>query len=255
MMQKIDGLMRAALGLLFPLRCASCDEILDADGTFCPACSITLEPIVWSCPLCALPLPATTTNARMPTPCLGCLHRPPRVSGAFAPFEYGGALAEAIKRLKWHDRPDLATRLGHMLADGFVRAGPRFADAELIIPVPLHPRRLRKREFNQAALLADAMMSAMLARARRRDWRLDTTALVRLRDTPPQMGLDRAQRRLNMRGAFAVPKWARARVAKRRVLLVDDVLTTGATADACAVALVDGGASSVVVLTLGKAMT
>ncbi|MGZ3441788.1 MAG: ComF family protein, partial [Polyangia bacterium] len=129
-----------------------------------------------------------------------------------------------------------------------------FSSIDLIAPVPLHPRRLRAREFNQAAELAAAMREA--ARARNAPLgrvALDARARARTRDTPPQTGLDAAQRRRNVLGAFRVRD--PGRVHDRRVLLVDDVMTTGATADACASALKQAGAATVVVLTLGRAVT
>ncbi len=120
--------------------------------------------------------------------------------------------------------------------------------------MPLHARRLRAREFNQAAELAAALREA--ARAQQAPLgrvALDARALERVRDTPPQTGLDAAQRRRNVLDAFRVrdPR----SVENKRVLVVDDVMTTGATADACASALVRGGATAVLVLTLGRAVT
>lgn len=252
MLSKIDSWMRAALELFFPARCAACDVLLEeATAIFCAPCRLTLEPISAGCPRCGLPWPHPIER---PPPCLACLMRPPLVEAAFAPYEFGGAIAQAVRRLKWSSLPELARPLGQLLADGLARAGPTFHGIELVVPVPLHPRRLRRREFNQAMLLAQAMSSSLIARDRAPP-PVDGRALVRVRDTPPQTGLGRVQRRCNVLGAFAVPHWARDRVHEKRVLLVDDVLTTGATADACAAALYAGGAASVLVLTLGRAMT
>lgn len=239
----------AALDLLYGDRCPACDALLErGDDVFCANCARSLEPNDSACPRCARPLPAS----RHPPPCLDCLQRAPRFSGARAPFVYGGALAEAIKRLKWDHQPELATALGVLLDDAVTRAPP-FSTVELIVPVPLHPRRLRKREFNQAALLAASLRAsaaidgAPLGRAG-----LDVRVLERIRDTAPQTGLDRLERRRNVLGAFAVRDHARVR--DKRVLLVDDVMTTGATADACAWALTRAGAAEVLVLTLGRAV-
>jgi ComF family protein len=255
MLRVFDALMRSALELLFPSRCAACDQILDEEAAiFCATCALSVEPILSACPRCALPWPQPLER---PPPCIACLMRPPRVEAAFAPYEFGGSIAQAVRRLKWAALPELSRPLGRLLADGLARAGPGFGDIDVVVPVPLHPRRLRAREFNQAALLAQVMAATLAARerARRRVLRVDANALVRLRDTPPQTGLGRAQRRHNVRGAFSVPRWARDRVRDKRVLLVDDVLTTGATADACASALCESGATAVLVLTLGRAMT
>jgi ComF family protein len=254
MFQKFGKAIHAALDLLYPPRCAACDlRLSDEDAIFCELCARLIEPIISACPRCALPWPQPLER---PPPCINCLVRPPRVEAAFAPYEFGGAIADAVRRLKWGSLPEVARPLGRLLADGLARAGPSFSDVDVVVPVPLHPKRLRSREFNQATLLAQ-VMAATLAARERSPWplRVDPLALVRLRDTPPQTQLSRKQRRQNVLDAFAVPQWARDRVREKRVLLVDDVLTTGATADACAAALYKAGAKAVLVLTLGRAMT
>lgn len=260
-------LVRAALALVYPSRCAACDALVATDdAAFCDACTLSLVPIARACPSCARPLPAATTQ---PPPCIGCLQRRPLYDGALATFEFGGAIAQAIRRLKWSQLPELAAPLGRLLEETWARAPPSYRAVDLIVPVPLHPKRLREREFNQAAVLARAIKSAAKARAdddlarvdalvrdqdaARAKIRVDTRALSRVRNTPPQTGLGIDQRRRNVIGAFVVrdPR----RVRDRKVLLVDDVLTTGATADACASALYKAGATSVLVLTLGRAVT
>ncbi len=244
-------LWRAALELLYPPRCAACAAPLEHDGDlFCGGCALTLAPIDSACPRCARP---SSVQLQHPPPCLGCLQRPPRFDGAVAGYEFGGALAEAIRNLKWHHMPELAPPLGELLFRSLRRAPPEFAAVDLIVPVPLHRRRLRAREFNQAAELAAALLEAARARhAPLAQVSLDARALERTRDTPPQTGLDALQRRRNVHDAFRVR--VPERVREKRVLLVDDVMTTGATADACAAALSRAGAARVLVLTLGRAM-
>jgi ComF family protein len=220
-------LVENTLQLFFPSRCSACDELCDPGAAFCRICAISLEPISPGCARCGLPTPQPVAR------CLGCLARPPGFDCAFSTFEFGGALATAIRRLKWAGRPELARPLASLV--------PRLPDHDLAIPVPLHPRRLREREFNQAALLALAL----------RPRRLDLHSLVRVRDTRPQASLAPADRRDNVRGAFlADPR----HLSGQRVLLVDDVMTTGATADACARALRDAGARAVAVLTVARAV-
>src|SRR5581483_5379618 len=135
--------------------------------------------------------------------------------------------------------PELATPLGRLLRGSCAPAG------DVVVPVPLHPRRLRAREFNQAALLAYA------ARASSRAPPVDVQALDRVRDTPPQTELGVIDRRANVRGAFRAHE---DRVRGKSITLVDDVMTTGATAEACTRALLDAGAREVAVLTLARAM-
>jgi ComF family protein len=244
-------LMQAALSLIYPARCVACDKVVDDDVMFCVPCAATLVPIESACPRCARPSPIVLEH---PPPCIGCLARPHRFRGAFAAYEFGGAVAEAIRRMKWGKLPELAPPLGVLLDEALRYAPAEFCDVDVIVPVPLHKRRLRSREFNQAAELAAGMQEA----ARDRDAAigrvpLEVRALRRIRDTPPQTGLDAAARRRNVLDAFAVRD--ASRIHGRRVLLVDDVMTTGATADACAAALDRAGAVDVLVLTLGKAVT
>ncbi|MBI4464119.1 MAG: ComF family protein [Acidobacteria bacterium] len=155
---------------------------------------------------------------------------------------YEGSLRALIQRLKYDGLRPLARPLGNCLANAFHRLTGDSWD--WVVPVPLHPKRKRQRGFNQAELLA-----ARLSRLCRVP--LGSRDCVRVRETRPQTGLRAAERRKNVAGAFHVPHPQRVR--SRRLLLVDDVLTTGATANACARALLDAGAEGVWVVTLARA--
>ena len=176
--------------------------------------------------------------------CGRCLDRPGPFFRARAAGIYDNTLKAAIHALKFKDKVSLAIPLGRLLFDTF-RHYWTAGDIDLVAPVPLHRQRFRKRGFNQAYLLV-------------RRWALpeDTVVirdlLVRIRATAPQTGLDRQQRRINIRKAFSVNRHGQS--AGKRVLLVDDVLTTGATADACTDALIRDGATRVDVLTLARAL-
>jgi ComF family protein len=181
------------------------------------------------CPACA--------NPRLQQGiCRECLSRPPLFHGVTALGAYRRDLRVAIHRLKFAGAWDLALPLGERLA-----AEP-LPPLDLLVPVPLHAERQRERGYNQAALIA-----AALGQAGRLPWR---SSLQRLRATQPQLTLDRIGRRANVAGAFA----ADGTVAGRRIGLIDDVFTTGATAQAASEALLSAGAAGVHVIVVARAI-
>jgi ComF family protein len=252
-------LARGALELVFPERCASCGVAIEEGASLCALCAESLDcPGPFACSRCGEPQPppgplaAAIAEARAGQPptivCSRCRAVPPAFARAQAPYLYGGALATAIGRLKFAGLRELAAPLGRTLAPALIEVVANVEPPAMIVAVPLHPRRLRAREFNQALLLARAAAAAVRA-AGGHTPPLDPTALRRTIDTLPQIGLPPPKRAANVRRAFR----ASARVAGYDVVLVDDVLTTGATANACARALMEAGARRVVVLTLARA--
>lgn len=225
------------LDLLFPPVCIACREPA-ASGGFCAACWSAIQfldgPL---CACCGIPFEVPLDDAL----CAVCLARPPAFDMARAILRYDETSRAPILALKHADRLDLVPGFALWLD----RAGrPLIEASDVIVPMPLHRSRLWRRRYNQAAELARAL-------ARRSGVRLDTAALVRSRPTPSQGTMPSASaRRRNVLGAFKVPE--RGRVAGRNILLVDDVVTTGATAEAAARALKRAGAGKVRILALAR---
>jgi ComF family protein len=234
---------RAAAGALvdfaLPPLCASCHEPVRAVG-LCAACWSRLSFI--APPYCErLGIPF----AYDPGPgvlSMQAIADPPAYQRARAAVRYDDVARGAVHALKYGDRLDIAPMLGRWME----RAGRELlAEADALVPVPLHWRRLWARRFNQSAALA-AAISAVSGVP------VSHTALKRVKATAQQVGLSRSERADNVQGAFRVPPEHKGEVAGRRLILVDDVLTSGATTDACARALLRGGAANVDVLVFAR---
>ncbi|MDA8050720.1 MAG: ComF family protein [Rhodospirillales bacterium] len=233
---------RAMVDLLLPPGCPCCDAPVGAPGLLCADCFQTLtllaEPL---CRRCGVPFPFQAAGGRAGL-CPGCREHPPLFDRARAAFRYDAGAQRLILPLKYADRTELA----EVLALHMVRAGAELLRvAEVLVPVPLHRRRLFARRYNQAALLARAL-------ARRSGLPVVPDALIRRRATSSLGELAAAERVAELAGAFAV-RASRARAIRgRRVVLIDDVLTSGATANACTEALREAGAGAIDVLAAAR---
>jgi ComF family protein len=228
-MPPAEGLWAQAMALLRPY--------------FCPGCLQSLVPLAH--PLCAC-CGTSVSGGDGPEPlCAHCREQRPAFDMARAVFAYEGSLREVVQCLKYRGKTQLARPLGRLMHAAYRRFWPPPA-VEAILPVPLHRRRLRGRGFNQALLLVRRWPQAP-AEPR---VPVECGVLVRTRATLPQAGLDRRARQSNISNAFAVRR--PERVAGRRLLLVDDVITTGATVGECARVLKECGAERVDVLALAR---
>lgn len=232
----------AVLDVLLPPHCPTCAEQVTAQGTFCSPCFGQLPFITAPfCTGCGLPFASTAQGGTLGL-CPACLAHPPPWHEARAAFLYTEAARHLILPLKHAGRLDLAPVLAaHMARNG----APLLRRADLLVPVPLHRWRLMRRGFNQAAELA-----RRLGRTAHRPVLPD--ALLRPRPTPSLGTLSAEARAAALHGAILVNPRHAARLAGRRVLVVDDVLTSGATARACTAALLAAGARDVDVLVAAR---
>lgn len=227
------------LNLILPESCPICNKTPDNIKTS-PLCRTCWERIELSqnkrrCFRCGLPIDTSYESL-----CLSCIHRPPYYDRMIVFGDYEGPLKEAIHYMKFHGRKSLARELGQLLST------LEIPSVEVITPVPLSKKRLIQRGFNQSYLLAKPV-------SKRLTLPLLDDLLLKTKDTPPQSLLTREERLKNQKGSFKVN--SKYKKIPRRVVLVDDVVTTGATVNECARILKKEGVNEVYVITLARAST
>lgn len=229
----VGRVARRALDLVLPPQCLACAKPVADPGALCAACWGGLKLIERPyCERLGTPFPADFGPGLVSPRAMA---HPPATDRIRAVARFDGAARELVHRLKYGDAVHLARAMGGMMA----RAGHELLDGQaLVVPVPLHRGRLWRRRFNQSALLAHAIAKSSGAG-------LAPHAVERVKATRPQVGLSAAQRAENLAGAFRVSEDGKAAIAGRRVVIVDDVLTTGATVDRLARLIRRAGAASV----------
>jgi ComF family protein len=231
--QQARRLSQAALDLLFPPRCAACGRV---GSSLCEKCIASFAPLGEAvCVVCSTPLAE-------PGLCSRCVEQRPAFARVWSAFRYEGSLRRAILALKFRRRRALAPLLAEQMACVLERPKPSGA---VLCAVPMHPERRAQRGYNHAGLLAEGLGER---------WGLPVLgdeALRRARQTPQQVTYDYDDRMRNVAGAFVA---GLAAVDGRNIVLVDDVCTTGATLNACALALLDAGATAVYGITLARAL-
>jgi ComF family protein len=237
----VKQLLNALLDVILPPLCHICHTFIPNAGSLhiCPTCR-DLLPLVSSplCPVCGIPFVGAGGDHR----CGSCTTHPPHFDAAHANFLYEGAIRDLIHSFKYHRNTHLRYPLALLTLEG-LNATVSKHTPHLIIPVPLHRSRLRQRGFNQAVLLGSEL-------SRRLSLKMLPDALVRVRQTEPQIELTATERRLNVKGAFSVKKGDL--VTGKRILLLDDVMTTGSTMDECAKELKKAGADVVIAVTAAR---
>lgn len=240
--------------VVFPTSCSLCHkEIIHAGNIgICPACWDHLEPWVGAaCSRCGLPFPSGRAADSVVVLCPPCREGEFEFDSARSYGLYSGALRAVILQLKFRRRERLGRRLGGFLLTPWRSLIDASGALPVLIPVPLHSSRKRERGFNQAELLALGLSRKLAKESAAGGPRVETRCLRRTHPTTPQTGLSIQARKENVRNVFAVDH--PERIQGRTVVLVDDVMTTGATLSACAGALKKAGAAGVLGLTLARA--
>jgi ComF family protein len=239
----LRGLVTAAVDAVYPPVCSGCGRMVGQHRGVCPSCWATLRLIERPyCEVLGVPFSHDLGAGILSADAIA---NPPVFERLRSVAIHDGIARSLVHGLKYRDRTDLAV----MMADWMIRASDgHVADCDAILPVPLHAFRLWGRKFNQSAELARAI-------ARRSGKPYLPTALIRTKRTVQQVGLGATQRQDNVRGAFTVTEAGKAALFGKRIVLVDDVYTTGATVSAATRALKKAGAADVTVLTFARAMS
>ncbi len=218
--------------------CLLCDERADSDTSICTACESDLPWLIDQCERCALPLPMSGLT------CAQCTRQPPAFNEVIVPWLYDFPIDALVTRFKHQGKWPLGRLLAELLGQTLQhRFDEGLAKPDRMIPVPLANKRLRQRGYNQAAMLANWLGSHL-------DLPVDERLIKRVKETPAQQGLDAKARKRNLRDAFALTD--PDRVMGKHLALIDDVLTTGSTADTLARLLIEAGARKVDVYCLAR---
>lgn len=219
MKAQVSGIMN----LVYPPRCPLCDSFVDKKNIPCEACGASLHFL--------------DGVANFPHLSAHCLDR------CVSCFAYEGRIKDALHGFKYSERLDLMRYLGYALCERISSIG----NIDAVMPVPMHPKKLRARGFNQAALLTSFV-------GKKKGVAVDLGSLMRIRDDNPQVGLERGDRLANIRDAFSISDGHADAIRGKSILLIDDVVTTGATLGECARILKRAGAANVLAATIARAL-
>lgn len=236
--QTIKPFLSKAINIVFPPQCISCKVKVESNGTLCHKCWEAIEFIsAPQCIVCGVPFELQDSNQHI---CGKCIANPPKYTAARSVLRYNDASSKLITNFKYYDN----TASGSHFAKWIMRAGGSLIDqADIIAPVPLHKVRLLSRRYNQSALLCNNI-------AKLTGKPVYNKLLIRHKNTKPQAELSFNMRVNNVKSAFKVDKKFINEIIGKNILLVDDVITTGSTIDACTKVLLKAGAKNVFVVTL-----
>ena len=230
--------------IFFPNHCLFCDKVIDKEALFCSICWPKLQFITDpKCKICAYPFEVELKGKAANLPCAQCLKKKPSFDKVITIFRYNKIFRKIIADLKYRDATFIAKKFSKLLKE---KIAPELDDIDFVTVVPLHINKLKKRKFNQVILLAKNSLT------KNHKIKIYNDILFRAKDTPSQVDLTSKQRKENIKRAFILNKKYKDFIKDKKILLVDDVMTTGATIESCAKVLKKTGAKKVVILTLAK---
>ncbi|MDB2415140.1 ComF family protein [Rickettsiales bacterium] len=234
------SIINNVVNIIYPPQCFSCNVSIYEHGHLCPECWESIQFVRPPyCQKCSFPFEYSIEGENL---CAECIKSPPAFNKARCAFLYDDNSRKIVTSFKFGDKTHSHMTLAKMMISS---ATDLLKEVDIIVPVPLHRLRLLKRKYNQSAILAHSI-------SKYTDIAVVPDLLIRNRNTPPQSGLTQRQRHKNMKNAFSVREKYHQFIDEKKVMLIDDVMTTGATIEACTKALFKSGAAEVYVLTLAR---
>ncbi len=230
--------------VFFPNHCLNCEKIINKEALFCSACFVKLQFITDpKCKICSYPFEIELEGKAANMPCGACIKDKPYFDKVITIFRYNQVIKKIIGDLKYRDQTFIAKKIAKLLS---IKIAPELDNIDYITIVPLHLNKIKKRKFNQVALICFNILTKDLKKKYLPD------LLFRTKETTTQTKLTQKQRQSNIKRAFMVNRKHQDLVKDKTVLLVDDVMTSGATIEACSKALKKRGVKKIIVLTLAK---
>jgi competence protein ComFC len=256
-MKIIKKFINQITGLIFPNNCILCNKIISGHNLLCledaKELKFILDP---KCKICSYPLQKTDEDDQQIVICANCATKKPAFSEVLTIFYYNQAIKKIIADFKYHDQGNLAKKLGFLL---YQRAKDHLDKIDIIATAPLHKKRLQKRKFNQSVLLAKWMIKHAKQDLSKENYqklqkKFIPDLIIKTKDTKPQVSLNKEDRIKNLSKVFLVRKKYLSLIKDKKILLIDDVMTTGTTMQKCAHKLTRDGVKEVIILTFAKSI-
>jgi ComF family protein len=241
MNHKLKNFLKTILNIFFPNHCLHCEKIINKEALFCTTCWSRLKFITDpKCRICSYPFEIELIGKSSSLPCSKCIKDPPHFDKVITIFRYNEIIKKIISDLKYYDQTFIAKKIAKLL---YNKIQPELENIDLVTIIPLHRNKLKKRKFNQVALISKEIIKHK---------KYIPDLLFRTKETQTQVKLTQKQRVANIKKAFMINRKHQDAIADKTILLIDDVMTTGATIEACAKALKKRKVKKIIVLTLAK---